>query len=199
MKDKKGVTLIELIVAVSIFAVISVAVYSTFAMGLSIWRRTQKAQVMYQNIRLALDEMARDLQNAVVYFDSSQTTAINFEGEKDRISFYSLVDGYQTTPPYPQLRKISYTLGDSGNLQRLEQVHQGADIAPETEEIASQVANLSFFYSYEDNGALGYEWRRDWEPNERIPESVRIELELNTGNKPVFSKYVFIPTGKKGQ
>jgi type II secretion system protein J len=198
MKDKKGVTFVELIVAVSIFAVVSVAVYSTFAMGLSVWRRARNAQALYQNIRLALDEMARDLQNAVAYFDPGQPTAINFEGEKDRISFYSLVDGYQTTPPYPQLRKVSYTLGDSGSLQRLEQVHQGADIAQESEAIASQVANLSFFYCYEDTAGSGYEWKQAWELKQEIPESVKIELELNTGNKPVFSKYVFIPTGKKG-
>jgi len=200
MKRLSGFTLIELMVAVSIFAIIVVVIYSTFGTGVSVWRKTEKMQNLYQDIRLALDKIALDLENAVLYSEKEEFS--NFEGEKNRISFYSLVDIFQIIPAHPELRKITYSLDESTHiLQRLEQTFpesmQGSRVQ-EAEGIVAQVDNLNFSYCYIDEGAApSYKWKDTWDSKQGIPQGVKIELEIDTEEKLVFVKHVFIPSGEK--
>lgn len=200
--DLGGFTFIELMLAASIFAIVAVAIYSTFGAGISAWKKAQKAQDLYQDIRLGLDKMASDLENAVKYYPKDSEFS-NFEGKEDLISFYSLVDVYQTIPAHPELRKITYSLDESTPiLQRLEQTF--AESVQETEEqeseeIAAKVSSLKLSYCYEDKDAEPpYKWKHTWDFAQKIPWGVKIELELDAEEELVFTKYVFIPTGEKG-
>lgn len=198
----RGFTFIELMIAASIFAVVAVAIYSTFGTGISAWKKAQEAQNLYQDIRLALDKMAGDLENAILY--SQKEDFLNFLGEEDKISFYSLTETFQTLPAHRELKKITYNLDESSRiLQRLEQTF--AESLQETqeqepEEIAAKINNLNFSYCYEDEAAEPpYRWEDIWNSDKVIPQGVKIALELDVADKPVFTKYVFIPIGEKGQ
>ncbi len=198
--QSRGLTLIELMLAVSIFAIVAVVIYSTFSAGISVWRRTQRTQNTLQDIRLSLDKMSEELENAVLY--SQESGFPNFVGGKNRVSFYSVVNVFSTLPVHPELRKITYDLDSSADmLQRLEQtfpesVQNRQDKSPE--EIAARISNLNFFYYYKDeNAAVPYKWKNSWDSAEDIPQAVKIELKLDSEEKLVFTKYVFIPTGKR--
>lgn len=196
----QGFTFVELMLAISIFTIVAVAIYSTFGTGVSAWKKASKAQNLYQDIRLALDRMTYDLENAVSY--SKKTDFSNFLGEKNKISFYSLTEVFQKIPAHPELRKITYSLDEPAHiLERLEQTFpESWQNLPEPEEIAAQIAGLNFFYCYEDEGnEPPYKWKDTWDSKENIPQGVKIELEVGTEEKTVFTKYVFIPTGEKGK
>lgn len=197
----QGFTFIELMIAVSIFAVVSVAIYSTFNTGISAWRKAQKSQDIYQDVRLVLEKMVLDLENAVIY--SLDPEFSNFKGKENRISFYSLKEVFQTIPSHLELRKITYALDESTQtLQRWEENFAQSvqeTTVQEPEDFATQIKALVFSYCYEDEDSdPPYQWKDEWDSVKEIPQGVKIELEVGT-EKLTFTKYVLIPTGKKRQ
>lgn len=202
MKSKQGFTFIELVLSASIFAIVALAVYSALSAGLSAWRKTQKVQNLDQDIRLVLDKLTLDLENAVLY--SEEEDFVNFTGEKNEVSFYSLVDDYQTIPVYPQLKKITYSFDESEQiLQRNEQgfaesMHSSYNQKPG--EIIAQVSGLNFYYCYSDETMdASYQWMDSWDSSQGLPQGIKIELELDRAQNTFLKKYVFIPTGTKGK
>ena len=193
--------------AVSIFAVVAVAINSTFSAGLFTWRRTQETQDLYQDIRLTLNKMTGDLENAVLYSDSEEEgpEVPNFVGLENELSFYSLAESFRTIPVYPELRRITYSLDESTHiLQRLEQTFPECvqeTMEQEPEQIAVKISNLNFSYCYkvEEGAKPPYEWKDAWDSEQGIPQGVKIELRLKKTEDVAFTKYVFIPVGKKGQ
>jgi prepilin-type N-terminal cleavage/methylation domain-containing protein len=72
-RAQHGFTLIEVLVSVAIFSVITVAVYSAFAGGVGAWRRAQEFSSTYQTVRLVLEDMAQELKNAVTSVSRSDS------------------------------------------------------------------------------------------------------------------------------
>ena len=70
----------------------------------------------------------------------------------------------------------------------------------ESEEIAAKISSLNLFYCYDADAQPPYEWKKSWNSDEnKNPQGIKIELEFNTEEKLVFTKYIFIPTGEKGK
>ncbi|MFH1246136.1 MAG: type II secretion system protein GspJ [Candidatus Omnitrophota bacterium] len=197
----KGLTFIELVLAVSIFSVVAVVLYSVLNTGILAWRSAEVSGGMYQELRYALDILSRDLRNAVVYSDKEDF--VNFSGKSSEISFYSLQDTYDAASAHTELRKIAYNLDETKHiLQRLSQSF--ADSVQKTsmsepEEIAGKIDHINFYYCYEDKGNVpDYKWESTWNKQQALPRGVKIELGLVTKDAAVFNKYIFIPTGEKG-
>ncbi|MDD3374462.1 MAG: prepilin-type N-terminal cleavage/methylation domain-containing protein [Candidatus Omnitrophica bacterium] len=84
--EKKGFSLIEVLIALAIFSAIVVTLYSTFWSGIKIDQRLEDKT--YRQASWALEEMAKEFENAVKYDFSNSYPDINeFSGEKDRASF----------------------------------------------------------------------------------------------------------------
>lgn len=202
-KNKTGFTFIELMLAVSIFAIVAVVIYSTFNTGISAWKKAEVAQNLYQDIRLTLDKMAEDLENAVKY--SEKENFSNFEANQNSISFYSLEEvftGLPKVPAHPELRKISYSLSGS-MLQRLDEtipeLLQEKPVA-QPEEMSAKISELNFSYYYIDKttSPASYKWDNVWDWPLDIPRGVKIGLKV-VGEEKSFVKYVFIPSGVEKQ
>lgn len=108
MKNKKGFTFVELIIALTIFAIIALGIYSTFSTGLTTYKRSEGAGRLQQEARWALDRMAKELRDAVIYNFGADEEESSFSGERDKISFLSLV--YDPSAKVSQIKRISYSL-----------------------------------------------------------------------------------------
>ena len=83
MPHKKGLTLVEILVVIVIFSIISSVLFMVFKAGLDSWRRTESHLEIYQNARMALDMITRDLRAAMLdpsYLNSSGNPYITFRG-----------------------------------------------------------------------------------------------------------------------
>ncbi len=88
--NKAGFTLVELLVATTMISVVMVMVYSSFNSSLKMWRSGDRSVAAYQDARIALTLMTRELQSML-------PTAMHlFEGESDSFQFYEVA-----TPLYP--------------------------------------------------------------------------------------------------
>ena len=130
-----GFTLIELLIGFSIFAVIGVCVYSTFASGLKLNRRAQSLEGIYRDARMSMEILARDLENMAAYHfpvEDGTASQIAFEGDETSVSFF--------VPMKDGLKRVKYLLQsmDEGHIykeivlhrQRVQIPFGGRDIDP---------------------------------------------------------------------
>ncbi len=223
MSKKKGFTFIELIIAVTIFSIIAVSIYSVFRAGVRLWYRTNPLIEANQSVRFFFNTISSDLKNSVSYnaisqgiktFGSSEEKNANFVGEKQKISFMTLVDVAGTGAlPHTELARVIYSFDRSKKtVKRAVATKKAVKRAVATKaeglsenhakdaEILSDIddKDFGFEYCYIDVSSpteYDYEWKDAWEDEDRnkgkIPRGVRVKAG-------VYSKTIFIPTGKLG-
>lgn len=97
MKRQTGFTLIELMVSVTILAIISGTVYTAFNSSLNVYQRESGRVIMHQKCRVAVDQIARDLSN-LFYIQGDEDLQFQAEdvsqetGEQDTITFVLVTD-----------------------------------------------------------------------------------------------------------
>ena len=110
-RNKKGITLIELMLALLITTVVIGAVYGSFRAGLSTWKRSDVKTTVYQNVRITLDQMTREIRSI---FANPDNPAIKFIGSSQKLGFVcsmppSLVEGINGY----DLHSVMYFVADS--------------------------------------------------------------------------------------
>lgn len=73
-KNCKGFTLLEMIVAVGIFSIVAVLASGSAFLFHHLQRKAINAQNVHDNIRFALDTMAREIRTGDIFCDSSLST-----------------------------------------------------------------------------------------------------------------------------
>jgi len=217
----KGFTLMELMVALSIFAVITLTLYSAFAGGIGIWRRQEKGFKYGHNIRLVLTRMSKELRMTIIKYhepstdvvvpgfsveDEETVSGLGFMGNASDISFVTLING--------RIAQVSYSfesdMDEDGKLVRTETFQEdGFKARVEDQEdfesgevLISGLGNCVFEYAYvgedEDSPPV---WQGSWGMEDELPKGVKIKLEFKEGDevKEVFTKTVFIATGVLGK
>ena len=81
IKQKNNFTLLELLIALSLFATIMVSLYSALSVGIVAWKRGDRGSTVHQKARIILDTMSSDIRNCV-YF-----SYIQFVGKANEVYF----------------------------------------------------------------------------------------------------------------
>ena len=84
-----GFTLIEVVIALTIFALMSGILYGAFALGHSAIEKTQRSAALSQKQRSVGDLVGSYLRSAFPYKASTQDLGIFFQGETDSVTFIS--------------------------------------------------------------------------------------------------------------
>lgn len=211
---RRAFTFIELIIAVTIFAIVAVSIYSTFNAGLRVWLKTSPMIEENQALRVFFDTISKDLKSAVCYYETTENLAkpvfggeyegkINFEGSSDKISFMTVVGISDPEKGFrEELAKVSYVYDRTARaVKRLVATKLeglGEANAKSAEMLTGiDAKDFGFEYCYKDmisNTDYEYEWRESWEGKNvrKIPRGVRVRVGS-------FKKTVFIPTGELGE
>lgn len=214
-----GFTLIEILIAVSIFSVIAIALYTGFNAGIRVWRRAEQNMELHQSIRFFLGGIGKELRNAINYGQAEGIGEIAgegeaklvvkpdlvFVGERDNISFVTLITRIlEENESSVELAKINYSLNTDGTLMR-KAAYQNEGFAEtdiNTEKLISDVEELRFEYVYKaEDEELPPTWKDYWQGQEGLPIGVKVFLKLKKqeGIAGDFFKTVFIPTGIMGE
>lgn len=197
-KQREGLTLIEIMLAVTILSVIALAIYSTFSQGIKLWQRlTQRTPA--SELNMVFEKMSSDLRNSFGF------SGINFVGAKDNISFAALTlaaMGEQTKAL--SIGEVSYFFdAQTESLDRRQrnysQLYQNKPTS--LRQMVSNVKSLSFQYYYYDSKQETYIWKDNWQVEEgekerRIPLAVRIRLKFDENTKEEkVTRTITIPAG----
>ncbi|MCK5288693.1 MAG: prepilin-type N-terminal cleavage/methylation domain-containing protein [Candidatus Omnitrophica bacterium] len=194
---RKSFTILELLVSLMIFSLVSVAVYSVLSNGIAVWRKGNINNKQEIRVRIALEKMSRRLRNSFKF------KTIPFEGTSESIKFPSFIERAIEDNNTLEMGQIIYFFNDNkkGLFQEEktypELFQQGENDS--SLEIISGVKNWTFSYCYLDNATGEYKWKDDWkkEDQDTYPKAVRIECLIVLGGniEKDISKIIFMPMG----
>jgi len=185
MKSARAFTLLEVLIAASLFACVLFSVYSAFRAGLLSYRKTDTVSTFFRKGRILFNRLEADLKNSYVY---SQDNA-GFKGTASSLEFFSVVDFFAGGKKHPHICRIKYTLQDKG-LERA--VLRGANALKTEEEalpikVLFPVQAVSFQYAGISNGESAILWSDTWgeDSNQKnvLPLAIKIKLRIIENNK----------------
>lgn len=190
---KKGFTFLELLIALSIFSVIAIVIYSSFNVGIRVWKKAEDSYKVRQDARYLLSRVSRDLRCAVNFVrkDKNGTVLDSFEGNSSGVSFWKRKeDG---------IFKSGYFF-DAGNktVSYILQTYKESFAADSVScAISSEVLSFTLQYAYmEDDKVV---WKDKWDKKDAdIPMGVKIRLSYPARGDASFLEWtqtVSIPVG----
>ncbi len=213
LQDKKGFTLLELMVALTITVLMGVALSMIFRTSMDAWQKGEASIQRCQTARIALQRMSGDIRSAVLLTGwkdvTGKTIDVKFVGEDgvkgvfgDKLSFvtlahqpdyYSIGDYYKyTDADHWEAAEISYYIYHSGttNLDHLVRRWQTGDvpddsITRESDGLGYTLASLVFRVT-ELNFSYydGSIWQPSWNSDTVLPEMVWIGLTVQADVAP---------------
>jgi prepilin-type N-terminal cleavage/methylation domain-containing protein len=206
-RNNDGFTLAELLVASTVLAIVMGTVYTAFSASVNMWKIGEANIHVYQDARISLDIITRELQNMV------PGAAHLFVGGKDEFEFYAVTrpmnveDGAEPQVLWIKYRVKSDPRGEGKLLIREERTVESAlpaaapkegviddtivKLGSESQfELAEGVKKLEFHYYWlqpeEDQDVLGkpvnapatFDIVDEHEEKSGIPQAIRIDLTL---------------------
>lgn len=216
LKNERGITLLELMVALVITALLGMAIYNVCKMAMDAWQKGEARTQVYQNARIAINRMSDEIRSATTpYSVYNPGDDVYFYGQSDRLDFistaYAPIGNY-----YDSWRngtwdlkfdccEIGYSLyASEKTLYRRQQISDVPDSDITTtpsgygseKEMATHIKNLAFRYSPDD----GTTWYNTWDaetksPKGKLPNIVEIAITAESEvtrypNERTFSTYV---------
>ena len=189
----QGFTLIEVLLAASLTAVVGLAVYANLASGISMMRRIVGTSAE-EDVAIFFEKFERELQNSFHYKE------IQFHGEPDTFSFASQIKTDPLLGGDEGIGRITY-LYDSSEKSIVRHEQNIHDIFEEKEgnfrTALGNVSDLKFEYLGYDSSQSKFEWMETWDSVEQkgaIPISIRIKFihKTESGSR-VITHHVLIP------
>lgn len=176
---RRGFSLVELLVAAAIAALVLTALVAAFAGGIRVWERACSLGRKEQELGLALEELERDLRNAFTF------RGIAFEGRETSLTFPGLLQvSGPGGAPARRLGTIRYA-EDRGrrSLTRARWLFPGRESPVVGETLVTGVVRLRFAYwGWMDSSGVAA-WGPDWLDRTNRPAAVRVELSVQRGGE----------------
>ncbi len=200
----KGFTFVELMIAITIFSIIAISIYSAFGTGIRVWRQGENSIAFNQDLRLALEDLAVELKNAINY--SQDDPLLGFNGLEKEIRFLTLLNQEGGR----KLCVVSYFINEEkGGILSFKRAQAdqlaGFEIDKSKGEIViSNISDVSFSYAYDTKDeANPYEWLGVWENSKIVPRGIKVFFKIknpdNKASEEVYTKMIFIPSGTLGE
>ncbi|MFH0732260.1 MAG: type II secretion system protein [Candidatus Omnitrophota bacterium] len=206
-----GFTLLELLLAVTIFSIVTSVIYSSFRLGIASWKSIEANLSHYQKIRHAVNQFTQDITNTFSY------EPMPFIGAQGKIEFAGFIKDKNSANG--QIAKISYFYYNEGYengfgklmrqvlpysqaLKTQENPESGKDLSF-SRVLLDDVIDFSISYCYgSDDETAPLEWFSQWLAQDKIPCGVKLELVLKDDyaqeGKRHFEKRIYIPIGQIG-
>jgi general secretion pathway protein J len=182
-----GFTLIEVLLALTIFSLMGTILYGAFSLGHSAVQKSQGAFEKNQKLRSLGDLLGSYIRSSHPYRASPQEPTIFFDGTEDRLTF---VSAFSVGLGGRGMAKIEISGGqedESGTLMLTEEtpVRMGEETAEAAQRssihLEEGVRELRF--AYLDPEANEERWEEIWDGRERraLPRAVRLTYRTREG------------------
>ncbi|MDD5005124.1 MAG: prepilin-type N-terminal cleavage/methylation domain-containing protein [Candidatus Omnitrophica bacterium] len=204
-RQRLSFALIELLIAIAIFAVIVTVIYITLYSGMKAYHKTQVQLIINQEINQVLDKLATELRNCYDAEYNKEDGRGGFIANSENISFFTIQNVYLNDGPGKLLARISYVFRD-GKLFKKIQLDKDAFLDAGSfneEELISDIKEFNFQYFYFKKvfpeGEDKYEWKSEWADKNLIPKGIKIELtryDPKEGISVSLKRYIFLAQGE---
>jgi type II secretory pathway pseudopilin PulG len=207
-KDTRGLTLLELIVAMIITTFLGLALYNVCSMAIRAWQKGEARAEVYQSMRDALDRVSGEVRSAITLnpayntgpdgvAGNSDDPDIYFRGTAHKLDFIGIIQppvgnyypsDWTQYPPalVSDCAEIGYRVVDEVAYRRVQSINvPDSNIATGgvEREMDSAIKNLSFRYSTDGKSFLN-EWDGNHPPvgNSPLPQIVEIAITARSAS-----------------
>lgn len=199
--DHRGFTLLEILLAVSLYAVALLILTGSLQGGIAVWKRDSTQPASVQPMDFFFAKMSQELENHVLF------KPLPFEGKKNEIWLTCLVNKVIKHEIGPYFVRIHYWMeGDKlmreeTNAETVLDRRKISDFLPVRTEWLSQIRKIEIRYAY-FNQEKRLEWKDEWEQEKdqaTFPTALKIRLEWveETNRFLSIEKTFMIPDGWK--
>jgi prepilin-type N-terminal cleavage/methylation domain-containing protein len=189
---QRGFTLIEVILALTIFALMGAILFGAFSLGHRAIERSQVHFEKNQKMRSLDDLIAGYVRSSYPYRPSAQDAAVYFRGEAEAVSFvssYSLTMGGRGMA----LIRLAWIRGDAGEGAVI--VEEEVPVRVNEEERSAELGERSsivveervrrFQLAYLDPREIDEQWEERWDAAEKqgLPRAVRMTYSAPGGRE----------------
>lgn len=180
---KKGFTFVETMVVLALFGILGVSLFSSFSMGMKVWKKATSANRAERKAVLALERFASELRRAINY------TPIGFFGERSHVEFASMFGDKIYNISYDLLSENKTFMRSAMSRQEMLELEENTSAwrlaIPEVKDL-----NISYYGA--DNQTGNYTFLERWNYTASgMPMAVRVSVLLE--NNASFEKIVEIP------
>ena len=185
-----GFTLIEVVLALSIFALMGAILYGAFTLGQSAVMKSQKSAGESQKRRSGGDLIGSYIHSAFPYRDSPQDAAPFFDGEPNTVTF---VSAYSHAMGGRGMAKIQISADEGADgraslrLQETTPVRLNSDsgAAGQSQELVLEESVKQFRIDYLNPQIENDTWEESWDARERrsLPRALRFTYLDDQGIK----------------
>jgi general secretion pathway protein J len=187
---RAGFTLLEVVLAVTIFAVLGAILYGAFAVGHRAMEKTQVVLDGNQKFRSAIDLLGSYIRSSYPYRSSPQDAAVFYIGEETQAEFVSAFSLAQGGRGMAKIR--IYAESGQGGAQVIK-LEEQAPVRIDQEKEAAAISNTlvlrervsAFRLAYLDPQDDLENWRERWDQDERqgLPRAVRLSYRNEDGKE----------------
>jgi type II secretory pathway component PulJ len=185
-----GFTLLEVVLAFTLFAVLCVILYGAFAVG---HRAVEKTQVVFdanQKFRSAIDLLGSYVRSSLPYRPSPQDPQIFYAGEETQVEFVSSFSLAQGGRGVAKIRIYAENSPGDGQIIKLEEqipvrIKQENETAAISNTLVLRERVSGFRLAYLDPRDGQENWRERWSQDEHkgIPRALRLSYRNENGRE----------------
>lgn len=188
-----GTTLLELLLALSLVAVMLTMIFGSFSFGRRAWEAADRVedQSSIDQVQSLLRQLLSEARPAKA-LDASGRQTIAFTGEAQSVTFVVNLRGTTTTGGLHEVRLgLSSTAAETGgrlvaafSLYRPAPVpiEDGAEKEPEARPLVEGVRSLSLRYFGAIRLGERPQWHDRWVSSESLPQLIEVGVELQDGD-----------------
>ena len=184
---QRGFTLLELLVAITLLAMLSVLLYGGVGFGLRVWENSAQSDRVAGDMDAVRSLLRRMLSQAtlVYYRDPNQTTQktrVAFLGNRDSVAFVGPLSQFIGTGGRYRIGLEAEGSGSTRNLiLKWERFSANSGAFEFTENVekeilAKGIGSVAFAYFVQEKVGADPRWMPDWRHNQNMPRLVKIDV-----------------------
>ncbi|MFH1309095.1 MAG: type II secretion system protein [Candidatus Omnitrophota bacterium] len=188
INKNKGFTLIEIFLTASLFGIILVTIFATYASGIRIWKTVKQVNLIAdRKFVLTMEKVKREILGYVRNFED-----IQFKGDRESFSFPAVVDSdiveltyfYDKGEDALMRKTVKYTDSLKEKMKK-----------NETTVFPAKDVEFSYLFYDEVEGEISSGWVRSFEQeDDGIPKAVKLVVEFEKpGEDKEITEIIFLP------
>jgi general secretion pathway protein J len=191
-QTSRGFTLIEVVLALSIFAIMGAILYGAFSLSHSAVEKSQATFERNQKLRSFTDLLGSYIRSAYPYRQSAQDMTVFFDGQEDQLTFVSSLSLAMGGRGMSKIRVAWEGAEDGeGPIQLEEEVpvrfpmSEDRDYGGLRNDVVIQERVKDLRFDYLDSKSEDEKWEQRWDGREKLalPRAVRLSYRNREGQE----------------